>query len=72
MLVKFNLKDVARLDQLNREGFIALVEGENALLWSAAAGCLRELVGDSRKLDDLSRYLLKTSKLLSSLLLEGE
>ena len=46
MLIKVNLKDVACLGQLNRERFIALVEGENALLRSAAAGYLRESVGD--------------------------
>ena len=44
MLIKVNLKDVASLGQLNRERFIALVKGENALLWSAAANCLGESV----------------------------
>ncbi len=62
MLIKVNLKDAARLGDLNIERFLAFVEGENALLRPAATCALLESVFDPRKLEYLVENLPKSSK----------
>lgn len=50
MPIKVNLKDAARLVDLNSERFLAFVKGENALLRPTAACCLVESVSGPEKL----------------------
>ena len=62
MLIKVNLKDAARLGDLNIERFLAFVKGENALLRPAAACTLVESTFDPKKLEYLVKNLPKSSK----------
>ena len=54
MPIEVDLKDAACLRYLNRERFLAFIEGEDTLLWTTAACCLMESVsshihGDCQK-----------------------